>query len=229
MAQHLRIVADRGNHHARHAGKGRRRVPRSEPDDRRTTVRQIPLTRTYAPGKEITVRKEGSMPVFFTAYQQAWNDKPEPAAEGFTVSTLFRKDGKPVTTLHAGERVELVATVTADSDAEYVMVEIPIPAGCSYDSKEKGDFWKETHREYYKEKVAVFCKKAPQGDVYLHCQAPAPLYGLLPPQPGACRADVLSGILWPQRDEKSAAWPRHRRPADPGKRHDGSVTIASAT
>ena len=99
------------------------------------------------------------MPVFFTAYQQAWNDKPEPAAEGFTVSTLFRKDGKPVTTLHAGERVELVATVTADSDAEYVMVEIPIPAGCSYDSKEKGDFWKETHREYYKEKVAVFCKK----------------------------------------------------------------------
>ena len=86
------------------------------------------------------------MPVFFTAYQQAWNDKPERAAEGFTVSTLFRKDGKPVTTLHAGERVELVATVTADSDAEYVMVEIPIPAGCSYDSKEKGDFWKETHR-----------------------------------------------------------------------------------
>ena len=124
---------------------------------------KFPLTRTYAPGKEITVRKEGSMPVFFTAYQQAWNDKPEPAAEGFTVSTLFRKDGKPVTTLHAGERVELVATVTADSDAEYVMVEIPIPAGCSYDSKEKGDFWKETHREYYKEKVAVFCKKLRKG------------------------------------------------------------------
>lgn len=124
---------------------------------------KFPLTRTYEPGKEITVRKEGSMPVFFTAYQQAWNDKPEPAAEGFSVSTRFRKDGKPVTTLHAGERVELVATVTADSDAEYVMVEIPIPAGCSYDSKEKGDFWKETHREYYKEKVAVFCKKLRKG------------------------------------------------------------------
>ena len=56
-----------------------------------------------------------------------------------------------------------MATVTADSDAEYVMVEIPIPAGCSYDSKEKGDFWKETHREYYKEKVAVFCKKLRKG------------------------------------------------------------------
>ena len=164
------------------------------------------------------------MPVFFTAYQQAWNDKPEPAAEGFTVSTLFRKDGKPVTTLHAGERVELVATVTADSDAEYVMVEIPIPAGCSYDSKEKGDFWKETHREYYKEKVAVFCK-----NVYLHCQAPAPLYGLLPPHPGACRADVLSGILWPQRDEKVRRGRGTGDPLIPGKRHDGSVTIASAT
>lgn len=124
---------------------------------------KFPLTRTYEPGKEITVRKEGSMPVFFTAYQQAWNDKPKPAAEGFSVSTRFRKNGKPVTTLHAGERVELVATVTADSDAEYVMVEIPIPAGCSYDSKEKGDFWKEAHREYYKEKVAVFCNKLRKG------------------------------------------------------------------
>ena len=189
---------------------------------------KFPLTRTYAPGKEITVRKEGSMPVFFTAYQQAWNDKPEPAAEGFTVSTLFRKDGKPVTTLHAGERVELVATVTADSDAEYVMVEIPIPAGCSYDSKEKGDFWKETHREYYKEKVAVFCKKLRKGTHTFTVR-------LLPRYTGsyhlnpARRADVLSGILWPQRDEKVRRGRGTGDPLIPGKRHDGSVTIASAT
>lgn len=124
---------------------------------------KFPLTRTYGAEKEIIVRKEGSMPVFFTAYQQAWNGEPEPAAEGFSVTTRFRSDGKTVTELRAGERVELEATVTADSDAEYVMIEIPVPAGCSYDSKEKGDFWKEAHREYYKEKVAIFCNRLRKG------------------------------------------------------------------
>lgn len=124
---------------------------------------KFPLTRTYEPGKEITVRKEGSMPVFFTAYQQAWNDKPEPAAEGSSVSTRFRKNGKARDNTPCRESASTGCTVTADSDAEYVMVEIPIPAGCSYDSKEKGDFWKEAHREYYKEKVAVFCNKLRKG------------------------------------------------------------------
>lgn len=124
---------------------------------------KFPVTKTYDAGQVISIEKEGPLPVFFTAYQQAWNANPGRATEGFTVTTVFRQDGKPVTELCAGERIELEATVTADSDAGYVMIEIPVPAGCSYDTKEKGDFRKEAHREYYKEKVAIFCNRLPKG------------------------------------------------------------------
>ena len=79
------------------------------------------------------------------------------------MTTAFSRDDRPVTELRAGESVTLTATVTADSDAEYVMIEIPVPAGCSYDSKEQGGFRQETHREYYKEKVAVFCNRLAKG------------------------------------------------------------------
>ena len=108
------------------------------------------------------------------------------------------------------------------------MVEIPIPAGCSYDSKEKGDFWKETHREYYKEKVAVFCKKLRKGTHTFTVR-------LLPRYTGSyhlnpARAELMYYPVFYGRNEmKKCGVPRHRRPADPGKRHDGSVTIASAT
>ena len=36
------------------------------------------------------------------------------------------------------------------------MVNIPIPAGCTYDGKSKYNY-NETHREYYKNEVAIFC------------------------------------------------------------------------
>jgi uncharacterized protein YfaS (alpha-2-macroglobulin family) len=43
------------------------------------------------------------------------------------------------------------------------MIEIPIPAGCSYNSKEQSWSNNEVHREYFKEKVSIFCRKLKQG------------------------------------------------------------------
>jgi uncharacterized protein YfaS (alpha-2-macroglobulin family) len=43
------------------------------------------------------------------------------------------------------------------------MIEIPIPAGCSYKSKEQQWDNNEVHREYFKEKVSIFCRSLKQG------------------------------------------------------------------
>jgi len=42
------------------------------------------------------------------------------------------------------------------------MIEVPIPAGCSYNSK---DSWypNEIHREYYKNQVTIFCNELDKG------------------------------------------------------------------
>lgn len=122
----------------------------------------FPVTTEFAAGEVVDVKKEGTVPIFFTAYQQAWNDTPERTSEGFSIKTAFCEGNDTVTVLRAGKSVDLKVSVTVDSDAEYIMIEVPIPAGCSYESK-RGNFWSETHREYYKEKVAIFCNRLPKG------------------------------------------------------------------
>lgn len=124
---------------------------------------RLPATPEFAAGVDIYVRKEGTVPVFFTAYQQAWNNSPERVSKGFSVQTVFCEGRDTVTVLRAGKSVDLKVRVAADSDAEYVMIEVPIPAGCSYESKVGGNFRSETHSEYHKEKVAIFCNRLTKG------------------------------------------------------------------
>ena len=65
--------------------------------------------------------------------------------------------------LKEGKTTILQATLNLSGDAEYIQIEIPIPAGCSYESKSEGNYWEETHREHYKEKVVIFCNKLSKG------------------------------------------------------------------
>ncbi len=59
--------------------------------------------------------------------------------------------------LEAGEKIMLTAKVVVKKKADYVMVEIPIPASCSYASKNSGSYL-EAHREYARNKVSIFCE-----------------------------------------------------------------------
>jgi uncharacterized protein YfaS (alpha-2-macroglobulin family) len=59
--------------------------------------------------------------------------------------------------------VNLIVEVTVKSDAEYVMIEVPIPAGCSYDSKTQGKVNGEVHREYYLHKTNIYCEFLKRG------------------------------------------------------------------
>lgn len=64
--------------------------------------------------------------------------------------------------LTAGTPVTMQVQVEVKADADYVMLEVPIPAGCSYESKEMNGAY-EVHREYYRNKVSIFCDKLPKG------------------------------------------------------------------
>lgn len=61
-----------------------------------------------------------------------------------------------ITSLNAGQPVVLKVDVTVKADADYVMIEIPVPAGCSYSNKSQQTLNNEVHREYFKDKVSIF-------------------------------------------------------------------------
>jgi TonB-dependent SusC/RagA subfamily outer membrane receptor len=79
--------------------------------------------------------------------------------------TMVRKaDVVPeITLLNTGQVYELQVTIQVKEKMEYVMVEVPIPAGTSYHDKPKGNSYYEVYREYRKEKVAIFYRQLPQG------------------------------------------------------------------
>jgi hypothetical protein len=118
-------------------------------------VQQFPFEKRLRGGQPLTLSKSGGFPVYFTAYQESWNADPSRAEGDFVVSTSF--EDTPAR-LKTGRPVDLTIEVEVKKDAEYVMIEVPIPAGCSYASKVRSRANGEVHREYYSHKANIYCE-----------------------------------------------------------------------
>ena len=119
----------------------------------------------------INFKKSGKTPLYLTAYQEYWNPEPHPRQDIFSIQTQLFQDNKEIDVVEANKKVQLKTTVKLDAKAEYTVVEIPIPASCSYgDSAASRNWWSrknrlkyETHREYFKDRVAIYCRQLPPG------------------------------------------------------------------
>lgn len=125
-------------------------------------VKAFPFTRAYPSQEAVTVSKEGGAPVFFTAYRTAWNPTPEKREGEFRVRSYFTCGQDTVEVLQAGQEVNLEVEVEVTGEANYAMIEIPIPAGCSYAAKDNYPP-SGTHAEYWKEKVVMFHTRLTEG------------------------------------------------------------------
>jgi TonB-dependent SusC/RagA subfamily outer membrane receptor len=126
-------------------------------------VSKFPLALTLPAGTgPLTLRKQGGLPVYATAYQTRWNPAPQAAAEPFTVATTLAGQAGGRVALPAGQPAELLVTVDVKAEARYVLLEVPIPAGCSYGDPAPPSYV-EVHREYLKHQVGIFIDKLPVG------------------------------------------------------------------
>lgn len=124
--------------------------------DTSCVVTKFPVTLTTSPAiKNLTIQKTGGGMVYFTAWQKVFNPTPEAVQKNFRITTRFEKNEKVVQFLTAGEKVKLIVEVTATADAEYVQIEVPVPAGCTYGEKSQ-DY--KTHKEYLKNKTMIFAE-----------------------------------------------------------------------
>jgi TonB-dependent SusC/RagA subfamily outer membrane receptor len=128
------------------------------------TITQFPFTEEIKGGQNISISKQGTLPVYFTAYEQHWNKAPKKIEGNFELTSFFENSRNNATKLKAGEPVSLKVIVRVNADADYVMVEIPIPAGCSYKEKNQSYSNNEVHREYFKNKVSIFCNTLKKGN-----------------------------------------------------------------
>ena len=64
--------------------------------------------------------------------------------------------------LLAGTPVEMLVEVEAKAEADYIIIKVPIPAICSYDSN-GGSGPHEVYREYFRNKVSILCDRFLEG------------------------------------------------------------------
>ncbi|MCB2410824.1 carboxypeptidase-like regulatory domain-containing protein [Hymenobacter lucidus] len=124
-----------------------------------TFPQQLTLPAGTAP---LSLRKQGLLPVYATAYQTRWNPLPTATAVPFTVKTTLAGQTGQQVSLRAGQPAELVVTVDVRAEARYVLLEVPIPAGCSYGEPQPGNYF-EVHREYLRHQAGIFIDRLPVG------------------------------------------------------------------
>lgn len=125
------------------------------------TISEYPFELEVNPDEKIEISKSGDYPIYFTSYQRYWNNQPDKKTTNFEISTRFNNTSS--NTLIGGKETKLVTTVVVKKASEYVMLNIPIPGGCSYANKNNA-FPKEAHREYFKHETAIFCDYLPEGE-----------------------------------------------------------------
>lgn len=123
-------------------------------------ITQFPFRMELAEGDEIHVRKERGATLYLMEYTEERVTKARTASDAFRIETSFGDS-----LLKAGEPVILKATVEVkqSAGAEHVMIELPIPAGCSYAEKKQFGNRIETHREYFKDRTVIFCEDMTPG------------------------------------------------------------------
>lgn len=151
------------------ASPGKKFQPASLVLNKTETVTTFPFDK-IVDATTLTINKKGDAPVYFTAYQQFNNPKPVKVDKDFSVVTSFEQNGSAVKKLKAGTVANLKVVVNVRADADYVMIEIPIPAGCSYENKMQNFWGIETHREYFKHKTTIFCSKLKKGNYTFNVQ-----------------------------------------------------------
>lgn len=130
-------------------------------------IQKFPYNLELTEGEELQVRKETGAPLYFMQYTEERVTTAQAGTDAFKIKTALSEG-----LLKAGEPAILKTTVEVkrDSKLEYVMIEIPIPGGCSYADKRQSDNRIETHREYFKEKAVIFCENMTEGTYVFQVQ-----------------------------------------------------------
>jgi len=105
----------------------------------------------------LSITKGGKGYVYFTAYQTIWDTNPKSYDEYFSVQTQL-----PTDTLEAGKPITMKVSVEMKKGVDYAMLQVPIPAGCSYNAKNQSSYYAQ-HTEYFRNETVFYFSNLLQG------------------------------------------------------------------
>lgn len=126
------------------------------------TVKELPFDTVFPAGTEVTIEKKGGCEVFVGTAVRYWEQDVTAAGdEGMRVGTEWACGGD---TLKTGEETGLRVRLTMERDADYVMVRVPIPAGCELKRGVYGKRYGRLYTECYRDEACLFFEYLPKGE-----------------------------------------------------------------
>jgi hypothetical protein len=96
-------------------------------------------------------------------HQEYFDPAPLPDTNLCMIHTAWNQNGRVVTDIQSGKKAEYQVGLTLKKSGSYMMLEIPIPSGCTYSSKNVY-FPHSVHAEYFRNKIAVYYEYIPAGN-----------------------------------------------------------------
>lgn len=100
-----------------------------------------------------------------SATQRRFDPDPPPVSNHFSIQSAFFQRGQPCKTgiLQRAEAAVMEIRVAVAAASEYVMLEVPIPAGCTYLDKNVSSASAVTHTEFFRDRAVLFFRSLPTG------------------------------------------------------------------
>jgi hypothetical protein len=130
--------------------------------DQAVFVSKFPFSYTVSnTSSPVSITKSGGGLMYFTAWQKIHNAAPQPVNDKFEISSWFERNGNKIEWLKGGEKAVMKIKINVFKDADYVQLEVPIPAGCTYAEKDQKGY--QLYSEYFKDKLVLFAESLKAG------------------------------------------------------------------
>lgn len=126
---------------------------------------------------QLNIQKEGLAPAYVSVNYEFFNPDAKEKQGTFIVKSTFKTKGDTLQqSLKHGEQLKLLVQVTVTKDAEYVLIDVPIPAGCVPLPKSTTNPY-EASRADFKDKTSIYCNTLPKGIHYFEIEVQARFKG----------------------------------------------------
>lgn len=125
-------------------------------------IKTFPFEITLKDGDSLQLIKKTGLPMFYMQHKEEKVTQAKTGVEGLKIKTYFYNN---VQELRASKKVQLFIEIEncKQKPLHNIMIEVPIPGGCSYANKKRAYNYGESHREYYKERAVIFCDRLEKG------------------------------------------------------------------
>lgn len=128
---------------------------------------EFPIFLDFDNSEGIYIEKTGA-PLQISIYETSIQNPDKKIDTLFSISSVFRKGRDTITNIKLGESFQHYGKFFVKKNAEFAMLEIPIPAGSVYKNKFETKLPYETERQYHDDKVVIFFRNLPYGNYYFN-------------------------------------------------------------